>query len=204
MLIDCFTLSLIRIFIPAREMRNIVLASVFLTLVSCKTQDQKLQISPIYAEPKKLITASSEDGKEYLITSLTEVTQRLQPLIAIVSQNKEKLKLHIQGNISSAGLSIQKIRKIRFEETKSEEDSITLKYMVEIKKIPGKESANIRGYNYEQEMNYEIPKGIKYVKLELYEDYAGNRVTEHPKLVFEKLLLNHSKKLNKSASCNEL
>lgn len=186
MLIDCFTLSLIRIFIPVREMRNIVLASVFLTLNSCKTQDQKLQISPIYAEPKKLINASSEDGKEYLITSLTEVTQRLQALIAIVSQNKEKLKLHIQGNISSAGLSIQKVRKIRFEETKLEDNSISLKYMVEIKKIPGKESANIRGYNYEQEMNYEIPKGVKYIKLELYEDYIGNHVTEHPKLVFEK------------------
>ncbi|MFD2556069.1 hypothetical protein ACFSQW_16875 [Sphingobacterium tabacisoli] len=165
-----------------------MLASVFIMLASCKIQDQKLQISPIYAKPKKLIKSSSEDGKAHLATSLQEVTERLQPLIATVSPENGKLELSIQGNISSAGLSVKKVRKIRFEETELEENFITLRYIVEIRKTPGKESADVRGYNYTQGIRYQVPKGTKQVKLELYENHVGDRFVKSPILVFEKTL----------------
>jgi len=62
----------------------------------------------------------------------------LTPAITLLSTDLNRLKFHIESNISSAGLNINKVRKIRFEEGKVNGESITLKYIVEIQKIAGK------------------------------------------------------------------
>ncbi len=47
-----------------------------------------------------------------------------------------------------------------------------LKYFVEIKLISGKEGANLRGYNYTKQETYKVPKGVKVIHIELFEDYT--------------------------------
>lgn len=157
-----------------------------LLFVGCKTNAQKLTISPIYAEHKR-IDAETESNKPYQRSGYEEITPRYSPAIALIDKKKNSLKFRIQGNISSAGLRIAKVRKIRFEE-ENNGDVLSLKYTVEIQKIPGKEGSLIRGYNYEKEVDYSLPVGFKTVKVALYEERRSNEVVEPPKLVFEDVL----------------
>src|SRR5690606_25407665 len=95
----------------------------------------------------------------------------------------DKLTFLLQGNISSGGHSINKVRRIRLEKVLQEGNSVRLKYYVEIKYIPGKEGANVRGYNYSQEETYNIPEGIQSVYVEMYEDRINKKEgSQQPKL----------------------
>ncbi|WP_185145652.1 hypothetical protein [Empedobacter tilapiae] len=58
-----------------------------------------------------------------------------------------------------------------------------MKFYVEIVNIAGKEGATIKGYNYSKEENYNIPKDVKVINIELYEDRLSQRTgSKHPKL----------------------
>lgn len=76
----------------------------------------------------------------------------------------------MQGNIYSGGHNIRQVRKIRFEKGDDAGDSLILRYYVEVRKIPGKENANVAGYNYSKDISYRIPKDVKMIKVELYEE----------------------------------
>lgn len=155
----------------------------FLALFSCNTNAQKLNITTIYSEPKRSTREVPETGAVHHYTTRKEVTERFSPMIVMISKNAEILKFRIQGNISSGGHNINRIRKIRFEKGEQNGNSMTLRYYVEIKKIPGKESADVTGYNYTKDESFKIPNDIKIIKIELYEDRIKDISDTTPKLI---------------------
>jgi len=99
----------------------------------------------------------------------------------MISKKENLLKFGLQGNISSSGHYINRIRKIRIEEEFTG-NTFRLKYIVEIKRIAGKENANIRGYNYTKDETYKIPTGAKIISIELYEDFVNKSSDAKPRL----------------------
>ncbi len=165
-------------------MRNTIIVTILWMLSGCVSHENSLHITVIEGSPKRIVKENEMHQKQHYNT-YNDNAERLIPAIKILSKEHNSLKLSIQGNISSAGLSINKVKKVRLEEGKLVENRITLKYIVEIEKIPGKESANIRGYNYEQAVNYNLSKGVQYVKVQLYENYTESHFAERQTLVFE-------------------
>lgn len=162
-------------------MRNIMIVSTFLTLLSCKTNEQKFRISPIYAEPKKITSDVSENGVSHKFNTFKEIIERLNPLIFMISKEENLLKFRLQGNISSSSHYINHIQKIRIEEELTG-NTLRLKYIVEIKRIAGKENSNIRGYNYTKDETYKIPAGAKIITIELYENFVNKSSDAKPRL----------------------
>lgn len=155
----------------------------FVTLLGCKTDAQKLRISTIYTESKRVTREVPGTDSVHTLTTQKEVTERLDPGIFMLFKNAEILKFRIQGNISSGGHTMNRIRKIRFERGEHNGNSITLRYYVEIVKKPGKESANVQGYNYMKDENYKLPDDVKVVKVELYENSINTSSETKPKLI---------------------
>lgn len=164
-------------------MRYFVILTSFFALLGCKGNAQKLQVSVIYSVPNRVTKEVPETGKIHTYTARKSVTERLNPMIFMLSKNAEALQFRIQGNISSGGHTIHQVRKIRFERGVQSGNTITLKYYVEIKKKPGKESANVQGYNYTQDEIYKIPGDIKIIKIELYEEQINDPSDTKSKLV---------------------
>ncbi|REC42917.1 hypothetical protein DRF67_19975 [Chryseobacterium pennipullorum] len=157
--------------------------TLFLALSGCKSDARKVNISTIYTGPKTVVREIPETHKIHRYTTHEEVTKRLDPMVVMVSKNDNTLAFRIQGNISSGGLRMNQIRKIRFEKGKRTGNTLTLKYYVEIKKRPGKESADVAGYNYTKDEICKIPDDVKIIKIELYEDQIGEPSGLHPKLI---------------------
>jgi len=151
--------------------KNYVILPTLLLLMVFKTQAQRLTVTTIYAAPQRVNNEIPETGRTYSTTTLREVTPRLKPEILMLSTNESKLQFRIQGNIRSSGHQMRHIRRIRYEKGEQDGVEITLKYYVEIKNKPGKEGALIKGYNYTKDISHRIPKGVRIVKIELYEDY---------------------------------
>lgn len=104
-------------------------------------------------------------------------------MISVQKKENNTLTFLLQGNIRSAGHSINRVKRIRFESAEQEGDKLTLKYYVEIKHIPGKEGGNVRGYNYTKVENYTLPKAVKQVYIELYEHRINlHSASKQPKL----------------------
>jgi len=167
-------------------MKYLMILTSFLTLLGCKTNAQKLQIFSIYAEPRQATREVPETGKVHTYTTRMEITERLNPMIFMISKNRETLKFRIQGNISSSGHRIQQVRKIRIEKGEKNGHSITLRYYVEVKRKSGKESADVLGYNYSKDETYKIPDAIKIIRIELYEDRINDTSAKNPKLIAER------------------
>ncbi|WP_236900572.1 hypothetical protein [Elizabethkingia ursingii] len=166
-------------------MKYLIILTSFLAVSGCKTDAQKLKISAIYTQPKKVTREVTGTDSKHTFTTRTEATERLSPMIVMISKNAEILKFRIQGNISSGGLNIHQVRKIRFEKGEQNGNSMTLRYYVEIKKIPGKEGSDVVGYNYTKDETYKIPNDVKIIKIELYEDRIKNISDTTPKLIAE-------------------
>lgn len=164
-------------------MKHFVILTSLFALLGCKGNAQKLQVIAIYAEPNRVTKEIPETGKSHTYTTHKAITERLNPKIVMLSKNAEELQFQIQGNISSGGHTIHQVRKIRFEKGEQSGNTITLKYYVEIKKKPGKESANVEGYNYIQDEIYKIPGDIKIIRIELYEERINTPLYTKPKLI---------------------
>ena len=149
-----------------------ILVSIF-ALFGCQTKAQTLEITTIHIEPKRVTQEVPETGKQHTYTTYQEVTERSVPAVSLVSKEDNVLRFRIQGNISSRGLQIRKVSKIRFEQGEQLGNGITLKYYVNIKHIPGKEGATIAGYNYSKEEKYKIPHDVKVVHVEVYEEHPN-------------------------------
>lgn len=164
-------------------MKYFIILTSFLTLSGCNTNSQKMQITAIYAKPKRVTREVPETGATHTYTTNKEVTERLKPVIFMLSKNAETLQFRIQGNISSGGHTINKLRKLRLEKGKQNGNTITLKYYIEIKKISGKESVYVLGYNYTKDETYKIPNDVKVIRIELYEDQINHTSGTIPKLI---------------------
>lgn len=179
-------LSLIRRFIKNKRVKHFVILTSLLTLLGCKNNAQKLQISTIYSEPKRVEREVPETGSIHTFTTHKEVTDRLDPGVFMISKNAGLLKFRVQGNISSGGHTINKVKKIRFEKGEQNGNTITLRYYTEIKRYPGKESGNVKGYNYTKDETYKLPDNIKIIRIELYEDRINVTSDTGPQLIAEK------------------
>ncbi len=155
-----------------------LLASLF-ALWGCKTNADKLQVSTVMSEPKRVTREVPETGKQHTYTTYQEVTERFVPAVYLLSKEGNLVVFNIQGNIASGGHHIQHVSKIRFEEGEQSGNSVSLKYYVIIKHKPGKEGASIAGYNYSQEKEYKIPAHVKVVHVEVYEEHPN----QEPKLI---------------------
>lgn len=164
-------------------MKYFIILTSFLTLFGCETNAQKLNVKTIYAEPKRHTREVPGTGTVHKYTTRKEITKRLSPLIIMTSKNAEILKFRIQGNISSGGHNIHQVRKIRFEKGEQNGNCMTLRYYVEVKKVPGKESADVTGYNYTKDETYKIPDSVKLVRIELYEDRINDTPAKIPKFI---------------------
>nr|WP_283162271.1 hypothetical protein [Elizabethkingia ursingii] len=158
----------------------------FLALFGCETNAQNLNITTIYSEPKRSTREVPETGAVHNYTTRKEVTERLSPMIVMTSKNAEIVKFRIQGNISSGGLNINQVRKIRFIKGEQKGNSMTLRYYVEIKEVSGKEGSDVVGYNYTKDETYKIPNDVKIIKIELYEERIKDTSGRNPKLITEK------------------
>lgn len=143
----------------------------FLNFFSCSAQ-KKLHTETIFAKLARVTSKDVKTGRVFPNDTYIPITKRLEPEIILKNKDKNKLTFSLQGNISTGGHAINRIKKIRFEKGVQSGDTLTLKYFVEIKQIPGKESANIRGYNYTKQETYKVPKDVKVIDIELYEDHT--------------------------------
>ncbi len=156
--------------------------------LSCSEQ-KKLQIETILTQPARVSSKDVETGRVFNRSTNIPKTKRIEPAIIMQAHDEDKLTFLLQGNISSGGLSINNVKKIRFEKGVQSRDTLTLKYIVEIKRIPGKEGANVAGYNYTKEESYKIPEDVKIIHIELYHERLDRSHDQHlndkenPKLV---------------------
>ncbi|WP_347219451.1 hypothetical protein [Chryseobacterium sp.] len=160
----------------------LILTSLF-ALLGCKSNAQKLQVTPIYTEPQRVTKEIPETGENHTYTTRKAVVERLNPMIFMLSKNSERLQFRIQGNISSGGHSVHQVRRIRLEKGEQTGNTITLRYYVEIKKVSGKERANVQGYNYTKDEIYKIPADVKVIRTELYEDKINTASDTNPQLI---------------------
>lgn len=167
--------------------KQFMMLTSFLALFGCKTNAQKMQVTTIYSEPKRVTREVPETGTTHIYTTSKEVTERLNPMIFMLTKNAETLKFRIQGNISSGGHNINQVRKLRFEKGEQNGNTITLRYYVEIKKIPGKESDHVKGYNYTKDETYQITNDVKIIKIELYEDRISDSTDTKLKLIAQQI-----------------
>lgn len=166
-------------------MKNLIILTSFLAFLSCKSTGQKLKVSEILAKPQKVENKLLESRSTHVFTTFKEVTPRLSSSVFLIRKNTEELQFQIQGNINSSGHNSNKINKISFEKGEQSGNSVTLKYYVEIKKVSGKENNDVRGYNYTKIESYKIPKGVKLIKIELYENRNNVTAIDNPKLIVE-------------------
>lgn len=154
----------------------------FIPFISCFAQ-KKLQTETIFIRHQT--ACKNVNGKYIRYRASVPLTKRLEPQVIILSQDKQNMSYELQGHISSAGLSINRVKNIRVEK-EINKTQLTLKHIVDIKGIAGKEGAMIIGYNYKKEEELKIPEGIQVIKIELYEE----RSNQHPgsKLPKERLL----------------
>lgn len=151
------------------------------SIFSCNAQNKKaqpavehkLQVATIFTKPERKVITDPETNSNRTLNTYTAVTERLAHKIKIQSQAKNYLTYSLEGNISSGGLTINKVKKIRIEKTVLN-DTLFIKNIVEIIRIAGKESAIINGYNYKKTEQLEIESHIKIVQIELVEDYLNN------------------------------
>ncbi|QQT25550.1 hypothetical protein [Sphingobacterium spiritivorum] len=162
----------------------IILTSLWVVL-SSNASAQKLKVTTIYTEPNRVTKEIPETGAVQHYTTRKEIAERLNPTILLISKKEKTVKFRIQGNISSGGHNIHQVSKIRLEKGEEKGNILTLKCFVEIKKIPGKESADIAGYNYTKDETCKIPDDVKAIKMELYEERITDPSGRTPKLIAE-------------------
>lgn len=167
-------------------MKNHVILAALMWLSMFKIQAQKLIVTTIYAAPQRVISEVPETGRTHSSTILREITPRLEPEILMLSTREATLQFRIQGNIRSSGHQMRYLRRIRSEKGEQNAKEIALKYYVEIKNRHGKEGALIKGYNYYKDISYRIPKGVKRVKVELYDEHLNISTVSKPKCIAEK------------------
>ena len=167
---NCDSLECFEAFInPKRKLKmKYFTIMMFFSFWSCSGQN-RIQIEPLYSKLSRELSHKTANGEEVYINRDVLITTRLNAEIDVLSENTNSINYQLRGNISSRGHSIRKISKIRLEKEQFG-DTLLLKHFVEIKRIPGKESANIHGYNYTKKETVKIPKGVKIVIIDMYEE----------------------------------
>ncbi len=157
------------------------------SLFSCKGA-KSISIEPILASPKRIPVEHPETGRTSYRNTYVAHTPRCPADIQVLGYSGNQILLRIQGNISSSGFHKQKLHQISLHDNIIG-DTLVLKYTINLKRIPGKASAHIQGYNYVTEKKYTVPKAIKKIQIELLEELINsNASAAHPKKLKELIL----------------
>src|SRR5690606_24982417 len=97
----------------------------------CSAQ-QKLNIETILAEPSRITQEDPETVKTVQRTTIRVLTNVIESMMKLQSEENGELTFLLQGNISWGAHSINKVRRIRLEKEPQQGNSIKLKYYVEI------------------------------------------------------------------------
>lgn len=155
----------------------------FCSLCGANAQNS-LQIEMIIG---KSITACelTEKGAYVSYKKVIPTPEILLPEIIIFSQDSEKITYQIKGNISSKGLSINKVKTIRIEQ-EIIDGVLILKHYTEIVGIAGKAGNDVLGFNYTKNEMLTLPKEVNKIKFELYHEYSKQRTLKPTTLEFQK------------------
>lgn len=155
-----------------------------LILVNCSSNN-KLEITPTIQKPKRvtsLDTLSNETTTKTILINENEPLPfdvlRLDPKI---TKNYVIHNFILQGWYSSGGLRPNAIASIQIKEENTKDNSLTINCTVTIKKIPGKESNLVTGYNFTKPFSVKTDKNIKTVIIhikEAHSDKADQIVTK--------------------------
>ena len=151
-------------------MKKYIFMLSILSFFGCKTNEiltNKLVVTTITIKPER-VEVKDENGQVRSRNTYVDEIERLKPEIIILDTKNRQLKYKIQGNITSRGLSIRRVKTIQSEQW-IEGSTLVIKQTVMVKRISGKEGAQVSGYNYQQENLVKIPENIHTVKIELHE-----------------------------------
>lgn len=150
-------------------------------LLACATQahSAKAVLTPILSEPQKVFTTDPDTQATRSHTRLVEVTPRQPAAIQLDRASAQQLHYTVQGHYGSSGLSVVKFRGIRTEQ-QTAGTQLTVQHTVQLERIGGKESASIRGYNYQQAQMLEVPSHIQSIRIVLTQQYRAASATQRP------------------------
>lgn len=151
-------------------MKKYIFMISILSFFGCKTSESlnnKLEVTTITTKPER-VEVKDENGHVRSRNTYVDEIERLKPEIIILDTKNRQFKYKIQGNITSRGLSIRRVKTIQSEQ-RIEGSTLVIKQTVMVKSISGKEGAQVAGYNYQQENVAKIPESINTIKIELHE-----------------------------------
>lgn len=128
---------------------------------------------------------TNERGAHVRYRKRVPLTEVLEPKIYGIEKQNKSIKYKIQGHITTGGHTINRIKTIKTEKDVIG-DTLYIRHHVLIKRIPGKEGANVMGQNYNYTHNTEIPNQISTIKIELYTDNVLRKSLNQIKILTEK------------------
>lgn len=108
--------------------------------------------------------------------------------INILNLNDEKIEYRLNGLIRSDKMFQKTIKKIKNKQEISN-GIFYIKHFVEIKPISRKKFDQICNYTYSKEETIKLPKNIKSIKIELYEEIIEKKKNRIFNLIAEKYIL---------------
>lgn len=153
----------------------------FILNISCQGQSKmktEVLVTDINAFEKVLNNRKKTNNQRVYV----DISKKLEPKIFINNEQGNEISYRIQGNVESGGLSINVPQKIVSQQIISN-DTLYIIHTVNIVGIAGKEGNKIKGYNYQQEEKLSVPKEIKMVKIQFYEEFSNQKIKERNKKV---------------------
>ncbi|WP_141629407.1 hypothetical protein [Myroides injenensis] len=154
------------------------LSTILLSMVlfNCSTNN-KLELTPTVLKPQRVTSTDILNNNTTSKTILTDENEYLPfdilKLNSKITNNYITYNFILQGWYSSNGLNLNKIASIQINEENIVDNSLTVNCTVTIKKIPGKESNLVTGYNYTKPFTIKTDKDIKTIIIHLKEDRYG-------------------------------
>lgn len=139
----------------------------FFSFFSCSSPS-KLQVEMVLSEPVRFKANEESGDKTTFRNKRAAVSAQNESKIEVFNQHSKCINYQLQGFVSSSGLAINRVKRIGLEKVMTG-DSLLLKHIVEIVRIPGKEGNLVMGYNYTKNESVRIPDSVRFVRFELYE-----------------------------------
>lgn len=155
-----------------------LLPILLMQMVSC--QEKPKMKEEVVVTDISLFSNSSKNSKNRSV--YVDASKKLDPNIIITKSSTVEINYKLQGFIKSSGLEINNPRNIKTEKNIIN-DTLVISHMVSVVGISGKEGSTVIGYNYKQDELQNIQKGIKFVKIELFEHFEKQKTKERNRTV---------------------
>lgn len=141
-------------------------------------------VTTLLVKPQRVELIDPDTKTRHFRTRFVAVNERLEPAIRLEHATHNSLGYTLQGNIASGGLSINRLQRIRTEQ-EIQGTQLTVKHWVQVRRIPGKEAALIRGYNYQQSHTLSLPKHVQGIRIEALEIRTPDASNAKPRMLAE-------------------